>query len=301
MMDDDILFNYLVHICGAAQVRRDEPLSRWTTFRVGGPAKYFVQVTSKATLQKLLSALKYVEIPYFILGMGANVLASDQGYDGVIIKLEFKEIYHNDAFIYADAGAKLGVVGNYAQQHGLSGLEWSTGIPATIGGAVYMNCGAFEHSMQDCVVMVDIIDQGVVKTLTVNQLDYGYRHSIFMQHDYIILGAYLRLQPAEPAQIKAKMQEILAKRANHPKEPSAGSTFKRPRDGFYVGKTIQELGLKGCQIGGAKVSEQHAGFIVNTGNATCQDVCQLIKKIQDTVQQATGVTLQTEVILLGKI
>lgn len=298
---DDIIYAYLCHLCGTDNVRRDEPLSRWTTFRIGGNAQYLVQVTSKATLQKLLSALNYIEMPYFILGLGANVLASDQGYAGVIIKLAFKEIYHNDAFIYADAGAKLGVVVNYAQAHGLAGLAWATGIPATIGGAVYMNCGAFDHSMQDCVVMVDVLDHGVVKTLTANQLDYGYRHSVFMHHDYVILGAYLRLQPGDPAQIQQEMRAILVKRAKHPKEPSAGSTFRRPRDGFYVGKVIQELGLQGYQIGGAKVSEQHAGFIVNAGNATCADVLQLIKKIQDTVQQATGVTLQTEIILLGKI
>lgn len=297
----ETLYHYLVHVCGAEHVRRDEPLARWTTFRVGGPAQFLVHVTSKQRLARLLNALNYLDYPYFILGLGANVLASDQGFAGVVIKLDFREIYHNDIFLYADAGARLGVVGNYARDHGLAGLEWATGIPATMGGAVYMNCGAFGHSMQDCVVMVDVIDQGVVKTLTVNQLNYGYRHSVFMEKDYVILGAYLRLTPGDPATIGAQMRAIIAKRAHHPKLPSAGSTFKRPYDGFYVGKTIQELGLAGYQIGGAQVSPEHAGFIVNTGGATAGDIYQLITHVQDTVRRATGVTIQPEVIFLGKI
>ena len=172
---DDILEKYLQHICGAENVKINEPLAGWTTFKVGGPARYFVMVEKKATLQKLINALTYLEEPYFILGLGANVLASDLGYDGVIIKLNFKNIEQNDVFIYADAGAKLGAVVNYARDHNLSGLEWAVGIPATIGGGVYMNCGAFNHSMSDVIVMVDVLQDGEVKTLTRNQLNFGYR------------------------------------------------------------------------------------------------------------------------------
>ena len=288
---DDILENYLQYLCGTENVKINEPLARWTTFRVGGPARYLVLVEHKTTLQKLINALQYIECPYFILGLGANVLASDQGYDGVVIKLNFKTIEHNDVFVYADAGAKLGAVVNYARDHGLSGLEWATGIPATVGGGVYMNCGAFGESLQD----------GEVKTLTTNQLNFGYRHSIFMEESAVILGAYLRLVPDEPAKITIRMQEIMQKRRRHPHEPSAGSVFKRPRDNFYVGQVVEQLGLGGYTVGGAQVSPQHCNFIVNTGKATCHDICEVLYHVQDSVEKATGVLLETEIIFLGKI
>ena len=298
---DDILENYLQYICGAENVKINEPLARWTTFKVGGPARYFVLVESKSILQKLINALAYLEEPYFILGMGANVLASDLGYDGVVIKLNFQTIERNDVFVYADAGVKLGALISYAHKHGLSGLEWATGIPATVGGSVYMNCGAFGQSFSEVVVMVDVLQDGKVKTLTQNQLEFGYRHSVFMENDAIILGAYLRLIPDEPAKIKTRMQEIIEKRRRHPRQPSAGSVFKRPRDNFYVGQVVEQLGLAGYTVGGAQVSPQHCNFIVNTGNATCQDILQVLYHVQDEVEKATGVLLETEIIFLGKV
>ena len=297
----DILENYLQHFCGADNVKRDEPLSRWTTFRVGGPARYFVLVEQKNTLQRLIRALEYLEYPYFILGLGANVLASDRGFDGVVIKLNFKNIEHNDVFVYADAGAKLGAVVNYARDHALTGLEWATGIPATVGGGVYMNCGAFDHSLSDVIVMVDVIQDGEIKTLTANQLDFGYRHSLFMETPAVIIGAYFRLAHGQTDTIAAKMQDISAKRRRHPHEPSAGSVFKRPKDGFYVGRVVEELGLAGYTVGGAQVSPQHCNFIVNTGNATCDDILQVLYHVQDTVEKATGVLLETEIIFVGDI
>ena len=297
----DILANYLTYICGAENVKRDEPLARWTTFRVGGPARFLVLVESKAVLQKLISALEYLAYPYFVLGLGANVLASDQGYDGVVIKLNCQKIEHNDVFVYADAGAKLGAVVNYARDHGLTGLEWATGIPATIGGGVYMNCGAFDHSLSDVIVMVDVLQKGQVKTLTANQLDFGYRHSIFMEEPAVILGEYFRLAKDEPAKIAIQMQEILTKRRRHPHEPSAGSVFKRPQPNFYVGQVIENLGLGGYMVGGAQVSPQHCNFIVNQGGATCRDILQVLYHVQDTVEKATGVLLETEIIFLGKM
>lgn len=297
----DILENYLQHFCGAENVKRDEPLSRWTTFRVGGPARYFVIVEHKNTLQRLLRALEYLEYPYFILGLGANVLVSDRGFDGIVLKLNFKTIEHNDVFVYADAGAKLGAVVNYARDHGLSGLEWATGIPATVGGGIYMNCGAFDHSLGDVTVMVDVIEHGEIKTLTQNQLDFGYRHSLFMEQPAVIIGAYFRLEPGKTAEITAEMQKILQQRSRHPHEPSAGSVFKRPKDGFYVGRVVEELGLAGYTVGGAQVSPQHCNFIVNTGKATCHDILQVLYHVQDTVEKATGVLLETEIIFLGQI
>lgn len=297
----DVLENYLQHLCGTANVKRDEPLAKWTTFRVGGPARYFVIVEQKETLVRIVKALEYLNYPYFILGLGANVLASDKGYEGVVIKLNFHKIEQNDVFVYADAGAKLGAVINYAKDHELSGLEWASGIPATVGGAVYMNCGAFEHCLSDVVVMVDVLIHGEIKTLTRNQLDFSYRHSIFMEQPAVILGAYFHLKHGKKAIISAKMREILQKRQKHPHEPSAGSIFKRPKDGFYVGQVIEQLGLKGYTVGGAQISPQHANFIINTGHATCDDILQVLYHVQDTVEKATGVLLETEIIFLGNI
>lgn len=296
----DLLVNYLQHLCGPTNVKCDEPLKNWTTFRVGGPARYFVLVDKKETLVRLIKALEYLDYPYFILGLGANVLASDQGYNGVVIKLNFHQIEHNDVFLYADAGAKLGAVVNYARDHGLSGLEWATGIPATVGGGIYMNCGAFGHSISEITVMVDVLVHGTIKTFTQNQLKFAYRHSVFMEQPAVIIGAYLRLTPGDQTQIINEMQTIIDKRRQHPHEPSAGSIFKRPKDNFQVGKVVEELGLKGYKVGAAQVSPQHANFIVNTGNATCDDILKVLYHVQDTVEKHTGIHLEPEIIFLGK-
>lgn len=298
---DAILENYLQYICGQENVKRNEPLARWTTFRIGGPARFFVLVDSKEKLQKLISALEYLERPYFVLGLGANVLASDQGYDGVVIKINFQTIQHNDVFVYADAGTKLSAVVNYAREHGLSGLEWATGIPATIGGGVYMNCGAFEHSMSDVVVLVDVLQKGKIKTLTNHQINFGYRHSCFMEEPAVIIGAYLRLKHDKPAKIATRMREIVAKRNRHPHEPSAGSVFKRPYDNFFVGREIEKLELAGYTVGGAQVSPRHCNFIVNTGGATCRDVWQVLNHVKQQVEAATGVKLESEIVILGEM
>ncbi len=295
----DILVNYLQHLCGSENVKINEPLAKWTTFRVGGPARYFVMVEDKTKLARLIKAMEYLEYPYFILGMGANILASDLGYDGVVIKFNFKKIEQNDVFVYADAGAKLGTVVNYARDHSLQGLAWATGIPATVGGAIYMNCGAFDHSISELVVMVDVLLQGEIKTLTVQELGFGYRHSCFMEKPAVIIGAYFRLEHGDHEKIATEMQTVLTKRQRHPHEPSAGSVFKRPKDGFYVGKVVEELGLVGYRVGGAMVSPQHCNFIVNTGNATCDDILKVLYHVQDTVEKATGVLLETEIIFLG--
>jgi UDP-N-acetylmuramate dehydrogenase len=297
---EDILYNYLIHTCGKENVSRDVSLSTKTTFQIGGAAKYFVVAPNKEALLKLQSALNFLGQPYYIIGMGANILASSTGYDGVVIQLGFKDITHTDEFIYADAGAKLGVVGNYAREHGLSGLEWSTGIPATIGGAVYMNCGAFNKEMKDIVIMADVLQKnGEVVTLPNSQMEFGYRDSIFHRVPMIILGAYLRMDKGNKEEIALGMKEVMAKRSNHPKEPSAGSVFKRPQDGFYVGKEIEKLGFKGYQIGGAKVAESHANFIINDGGASSGDVLAVMKEIKEKVKAATGVELQSEIEFLG--
>ena len=296
----ELLENYLRHICGTEKVKVNEPLARWTTFRVGGPARYLVLVEDKAVLVRLIKALEYVEYPYFILGLGANVLASDAGYDGVVIKLNFNKIEQNDVFIYADAGAKLGAVVNYARDHGLAGLAWAAGIPATVGGGIYMNCGAYDHCLGEITVMVDVLVHGEIKTLTQQQMEFGYRHSVFMEQPAVILGAYFRLEHGDKTEIENQMQVVIAKRRRQPHAPSAGSVFKRPRTDFYVGKVVESLGLSGYTVGGAMVSPQHCNFIVNTGNATCEDILQVLYHVQDTVEKQTGVLLEPEIVFLGK-
>ncbi|MBO4823171.1 MAG: UDP-N-acetylmuramate dehydrogenase [Clostridia bacterium] len=296
----ELLENYLRHICGTEKVKVNEPLARWTTFRVGGPARYLVLVEDKAVLVRLIKALEYVEYPYFVLGLGANVLASDAGYDGVVIKLNFNKIEQNDVFIYADAGAKLGAVVNYARDHGLAGLAWAAGIPATVGGGIYMNCGAYDHCLGEITVMVDVLVHGEIKTLTQQQMEFGYRHSVFMEQPAVILGAYFRLEHGDKTEIENQMQVVIAKRRRQPHAPSAGSVFKCPRTDFYVGKVVESLGLSGYTVGGAMVSPQHCNFIVNTGNATCEDILQVLYHVQDTVEKHTGVLLEPEIIFLGK-
>ena len=289
---------YLQHLCGKEQVHMDEPLSRWTTFRVGGPADWLVTVPTKTALVRMLSALTYLEQPYFILGRGANVLASDTGYRGVVLHPTFHEIYHNDQFVYADAGATLGAVVNYAAEHGLAGLAWATGIPGSIGGAVYMNAGAFGGCVADVVVLVDVWDGTKVRTLTAAELQFGYRTSVLQHQAWVVLGAYFKLEPGDPTAIRAEMQQIAVKRARHPQQPSAGSTFRRPHDGFYVGREIEQAGLAGYQIGGAQVSPEHCGFIVNTGSATAADIRQLIDHIRAVIKERTGVELTLEIVFL---
>lgn len=297
----EILTSYLQHICGAENVKINEPLARWTTFRVGGPAHYLVLVQDKTVLVRLIKALEYVECPYFILGLGANVLASDDGYDGVVIKLNFQKIEQNDVFVYADAGVKLGAVVNYARDHQLAGLEWATGIPATVGGGIYMNCGAFDHCLGEMTMMVDVLIHGKIKTLTQQQIDFAYRHSVFMEQPAVILGAYFRLEHGNRAEIESKMRTVMEKRRRQPHEPSAGSVFKRPKPDFYVGKVVEELGLAGYTVGGAMVSPQHCNFIVNTGNATCHDILEVLYHVQDAVEKQTGVLLETEIVFLGQV
>jgi UDP-N-acetylmuramate dehydrogenase len=298
---EQVLKGYLEYICGKENVDENVMLSTKTTFRIGGPARFFVTVQTKEQLMRLVSTLKYIEQRWFIIGAGANVLASDNGYDGVVIKLGFTEIVDNGCFVYADAGASLKKLCNFAREHTLAGLEFASGIPGTVGGAVYMNAGAHGAQTSDVVAMVDVLIDGEVRALDINTLNFKYRHSVFHNKpDWIILGAYFFLRKCStPAEISAKQQKFLALRSqSQPNQPSAGSVFKRPSDDFAVGKAIDELGLKGTQIGGACISEKHAGFIVNTGGATCDDVLKLIKLVRRKIKQAHGLYLQTEIQML---
>jgi len=290
-----ILKTYLEHICGVENVFEDLPLSQKTTFKIGGPAKFFVVAQSKEILFKLISALKYIEEKFFIIGNGSNLLVNDKGYDGVVVRLGFNEVIDNGPFIYADAGVHLAKVAAFAKGKELTGLEWTVGIPATIGGATYMNAGAHGMQMADTIVCVDVIIDGELKTLMNTQLKFAYRKSIFQKKkNWIILGVYFYLKKDKKTSIEKREKEFKKKRAHHPIEPSAGSTFKRPTEDFYVGKAIDELGMKGLKIGAAQISEKHAGFIVNKGSATCRDVDKLIKQIRSEILREHNIKLKLE-------
>ena len=300
MWMDLIIQGYLEYICGKDNVLCDYPLSRATSFRIGGNAKFFVRATSKDVFIKAISALSFSEIPYFILGGGSNILARDEGFDGVVIKPCFTEIVQNDGFLYVDAGCLLPAVCKFAQENGLSGMDFAIGIPGTIGGAIYMNAGAYGGEMKDICAIVDIWNGEEIISLNSIELEFGYRKSIFQEKkNWSILGAYLHLTKAEPAEIKQKQLEFLKRRiSSQPKEPSAGSIFRKPSDNFYVGKAVEELGLKGKSIGGAQISDIHAGFIVNKGGATCSDVLALVELIKKAVYDKHGIMLEEEITLL---
>jgi len=294
---EKVLKSYLEYLCGHTNVAENVPLSTKTSFKIGGPARFFVMVTTKESLIRLISALRYINQKYFVIGNGTNILADDNGYDGVVIKLGFKQIIENQCFIYADAGAILKSVCNTARKQGLSGLEWACGIPGTVGGAVYMNAGAHGGQISDVVTMVDVLIDGELKSLDNKQLNFAHRKSIFhTKPNWVILGAYFYLTHSTMENVKNKENQYLAHRhETQPTEPSAGSIFKRPRAELIPAKAIDDLGLKGTRIGGASISRKHAGFIINEGGATSKDVCELIKVIRSAVYKKHKVKLELEI------
>ena len=286
--------NHIEYIC-------DEPMKNHTTFKVGGNAQVFVTVNSKEELSALMKYISTENISYFILGKGSNLLVSDSGIKGVVITLsgEFTDIKTKDGNkIFAGAGASLMKLCRFAQENSLSGLEFAYGIPGSVGGAVFMNAGAYGGEMKNCLVSADYITpQGECGTFTIDELQLGYRTSVFKNKNYIITGCTLSLKEENKYIIKEKMDDLLGRRrSKQPIEyPSAGSTFKRP-EGAFAGTLIESCGLKGYTIGGACVSEKHAGFIINKGGATFEDIDSLIKEVQKKVKDETGYFLETEVI-----
>ncbi len=282
---------------------KNEPMSRHTTFKIGGNADIFVKVKNEDELKLVLSLACEYNAPYFILGKGSNLLVSDQGIEGVVISLDdidSIEIY--DDTVVCGAGASLRALCIAAQKASLSGLEFAYGIPGTVGGALYMNAGAYDGEMSQVVAYATAIDsKGNVIEFSLPDMKLGYRTSAFKNTDLIIISVTFKLKQGNSAEIKAAMDDFFARRRDkQPLEyPSAGSTFKRP-EGYFAGALIEKNNLKGVSVGGAKVSEKHAGFVINTGNATCDDVLSLIKKVQDTVKGADGVDLEPEVIFVGR-
>ncbi len=285
---------------------RAEPMSRHTTFRIGGPADRFFTVTDQAQLTGLLGLLKKEKLPWLLLGNGSNLLVSDRGIRGAVIALggDFGKIrlLPDGETLCAGAAAPLASVCAFAREHGLSGLEFAWGIPGSAGGAAYMNAGAYGGEMKDVVESVThLTAEGEVVTVSREKLEFSYRHSRYTGGSDVILSVKYRLTPGIREEISGKMEELMGRRKEkQPYDmPSAGSVFKRPQNGFAAA-LIEECGLKGKKIGGAQVSPKHAGFIVNTGGATCKDVLGLIDMIRETVAAQKGIRLECEVRVTGE-
>lgn len=303
-MENNRIENKFYACLGSDNVYRNEPMKKHTTFRIGGPADYYLCPHSAEEIQKVVEICREEKMPYFILGNGSNLLVSDQGYRGVVIQLwkNVSDIRVEGCLVYAKAGASLAKIAAEALEEGLTGMEFAAGIPGTLGGAVVMNAGAYGGEMKDVLREVLVMDeQGKIFTLKKDALKLGYRTSAVKEKGYVVLAAVLELQQGDPEEIRSRMEELRQKRAEkQPLDmPSAGSTFKRP-EGHFAGKLIMDAGLRGFSIGGAQVSEKHCGFVVNTGNATAGDVLALIREIQKTVREKFGVELETEVKFLGE-
>ena len=275
----------LLSILKEEQVKKDEPMKSHTTFRVGGPADYFVTPQTAEEVAKVIEACTQEKVPYYIVGNGSNLLVSVEG-----------------AQIHAQAGALLSMIAKRALDAELTGFEFAAGIPGTLGGACVMNAGAYGGEMKDVLKSVTVLtDKGEVKTLAKEELELGYRTSVIAKKGYIVLEAVLELQKGEKEKIQAVMDDLKERRVTkQPLEyPSAGSTFKRP-EGYFAGKLIQDAGLRGFQVGGAQVSEKHCGFVINKDQATASDVMNLMNQVSDKVYEEFGVRLQPEVKRLGE-
>ncbi|MCQ4022245.1 MULTISPECIES: UDP-N-acetylmuramate dehydrogenase [unclassified Ruminococcus] len=285
-------------------VKENEPMSRYTTFKIGGEAQLLVSVPSISVLKAILMQCDKDEVPVFILGKGSNLLVSDKGIEGVVLKLEddFKQItLVEDDTVYCGAGVSLARLCRFALDNGLSGLEFAWGIPGSAGGAAYMNAGAYGGEMKDVLINCNHITRsGEIGSLSGEDLKLSYRHSAYTENGNIITGLSVRLKKDSKSEINRRMDEYMQRRKDkQPLEyPSAGSVFKRP-EGYFAGALIQESGLKGASVGGAMVSPKHAGFIINAGGASCDDVLSLIEHIKKTVKDNTGVELECEVKPVG--
>lgn len=292
------------NLLGKDRVLVDEPMKRHTTFRIGGPADFFLLPSTVDEVRGILEICREEELPYFILGNGSNLLVSDKGYRGVIIQLyrNFSNISVEGNEICASSGALLSQIAAAARNASLTGFEFAGGIPGTLGGAVFMNAGAYGGELKDVLKeAVVMTEQGEILTLPVEKLDMGYRTSRIKKAGYLVLEARLVLEQGDMDKIRDITKDLTEKRVSkQPLEyPSAGSTFKRP-EGYFAGKLIMDAGLRGYQVGDAQVSEKHCGFVINRGNATAADVLTLIENVREKVQEQFGVTLEPEVKFLGE-
>ena len=297
-------YKELCSVAGKENVAVDEQMSRHTTFRIGGPADYFVTPSKEEEIEAVIRVCRQYNIPFYIMGNGSNLLVGDKGYRGAVIQI-FKKMYSievKENQICAQAGALLSKIAAKALKAGLTGFEFASGIPGTLGGALVMNAGAYGGEMKQVLKSARVLDiQGNIFTLSAEQMEFGYRTSIFAKKGYIVLNAVIELQSGDKEAIREKMEELRERRVT--KQPleygSAGSTFKRP-EGYFAGKLIEDAGLRGFRIGDAQVSEKHCGFVINRGNATAAEVIELMEQVVIRVEKNSGVHLEPEVKRIGE-
>lgn len=294
----------LEQIAGKENVLTDEPMRQHTTFRIGGPADFFVTPLLAEQIVQILDVCRREAVPYYIIGNGSNLLVGDGGVRGVVIQIykKYNAIQIEGTRIKAQAGAMLSAVSRRAEEAQLTGLEFASGIPGTVGGAAVMNAGAYGGEMKNVLAAAKVLtSEGEIRTISAEEMKLGYRTSVFKEKDYIVLDVILELQKGDGEQIRATMEELKERRVSkQPLEyPSAGSTFKRP-EGYFAGKLIQDAGLRGYRVGNAQVAEKHCGFVINRGDATAKEVMQLIREVQQKVKEEFQVNLETEVKFMGE-
>lgn len=302
-------YRELCEAAGEGQIKRQESMASHTTFRAGGPAAFFAAVKTEEELRRTVSACREHQVPYYMLGNGSNLLVGSGGFPGVMIQLEgaFKqwkswEEGNGSVLLQAGAGLLLSKIGWAALEEGLTGFEFAAGIPGTLGGAAVMNAGAYGGEMKDILVSVRVMTrEGKIRELPAGELALSYRRSNIPEKGYTVLSAVMRLKKGNQQEIREKMEDLAFRRRDkQPLEyPSAGSTFKRP-EGYFAGKLIMDAGLRGYRVGGAQVSQKHCGFVVNTGNATAQDVRTLIADVSAEVDRQFQVKLEPEIKMLGE-
>ncbi len=299
------MINELYRIVGEDNVSLNEPMSGHTTFRVGGPAQYFVTPMDTEELSQIVALCKAEKTPFFMLGHGSNILVSDKGISGVVIGLykNYSKYSIIGNTVNAQAGVMLNKLGQDIRDAGLTGFEFASGIPGTLGGAVMMNAGAYGGEMKNIIDSVSLMDyDGNLLKKSCEEMDFSYRHSIVEDENLIVLSATLKLSKGNIRDINDKMQELAtARKTKQPLEyPSAGSTFKRP-EGYFAGKLIMDAGLAGYSVGDAQVSEKHCGFVINKGHAKAEDVLKLIDDVKNTVYDKFQVELEPEVRIVGDV
>lgn len=290
-------------IVGRDNIKEMEDMGKHTSFKVGGPAKYFITPGSAQELESVLLICKEVELPIYIMGNGSNLLVKSEGFDGAIIQIggRYTDYSVEGDTITVEAGMPLAKLAKIAADHGLTGLEFASGIPGTVGGAVTMNAGAYGGEIADVIESVIVVDEeGDGFSLPAKKLELGYRTSTVMKNHYVVLEATFKLKYDAKDSILDRMEELTRRRREkQPLEyPSAGSTFKRP-EGYFAGKLIEDAGLRGYQVGGAQVSEKHCGFVINRDHATVEDILALIEDVIRKVEETSGVTLEPEVRIIG--
>ena len=283
-------------VIGKDRVLVEEPMKKHTTFRLGGAADYFLSPEKAEQVAELIHICREENISYFILGNGSNLLVSDRGYRGTVIQIfkNMNDIRVEETKLYVQAGALLSAIARKALDAGLTGMEFASGIPGTVGGAAVMNAGAYGGEMKDIIKSVTVLTkEGEMKVLDASELQFGYRTSVIKENGYVVLEAVIQLCPGDKETIQKRMEELKEQRVT--KQPleyaSAGSTFKRP-EGYFAGKLIQDAGLRGYQVGGAQVSEKHCGFVINTGDAVAEDVWNLIHDVQEKVYDKCHVKVE---------